>query len=149
MGDTEQHRRLTLAAKIQQLRKRPENRRPDGKLKTYRELATECAEVSGEPFSPTYMWQLAKGERDNPTLRHLEALAKVLGVRMSYFLDDTPAEELELALMMRDAGVRAVAARAMNWSPDQKAWLVDLMESIDRREQARRADQDNGNSTTG
>jgi hypothetical protein len=42
-----------------------------------------------EPTDPaTYLRQLRKGLRDNPTKRHLEALADFFGVAPIYFFDD-------------------------------------------------------------
>ena len=53
-----------------------------------------------------YLWQLRKGERTNPTIRHLEAIAGFFGVSAAYFLDEAVArrvdEQLESLALLRD-----------------------------------------------
>jgi transcriptional regulator with XRE-family HTH domain len=46
--------------------------------------------------SATYLWLLRTGQRDNPTLRHLLALARFFGVSPVYFLPDGSKQENEL-----------------------------------------------------
>lgn len=79
----------------------------------------------GEPVSGSYLWMLRKGQRDNPTLRHLNALAKFFGVPPAYFFDQQVTEQvdtdLELLVSLRDAGVRNVALRASGLSPRASA----------------------------
>ena len=41
----------------------------------------------GTTFSPACHWQLRTGAKDNPTMRHLEALARFCEVSPSYFFD--------------------------------------------------------------
>jgi len=78
--------------------------------------------------SAAYIWQLRKGVRDNPTERHLEALADSFGVPPSHFFDEDDARrvdaELELLAAMRDAGVRHVALRATGPSPTSLAAIA-------------------------
>lgn len=50
-------------------------RRPNGEQHSHEEVARACRETTGETFSAAYLWQLRTGRRDNPTKRHLEALA--------------------------------------------------------------------------
>ncbi|MBE1470558.1 hypothetical protein [Kibdelosporangium phytohabitans] len=58
----------------------------------------------------------ARGQRDNPTLKHLTALATFFGVPPAYFLDEKVRDEVEGALALinalKDAGIRDVALRA-------------------------------------
>jgi transcriptional regulator with XRE-family HTH domain len=51
------------------------------------------AEARERVVSATYLWLLRTGERDNPTLRHLTAIAKFFGVPPVYFLPDTEADQ--------------------------------------------------------
>src|SRR5258706_13749135 len=94
---------MTLAAKLDRLFRtvRPQSQ---GEY-TYEEVATAIRE-RGVMISHTYIWQLRKGARDNPTKRHLDALAEIFGVNAAYFLDDEAArridEQLELLAAMRD-----------------------------------------------
>ncbi|RKT19157.1 helix-turn-helix protein [Streptomyces sp. 1114.5] len=113
-------------------------RRPSHEPYSNEEVARACREASGESFSATYLWQLRTGRRDNPTKRHLEALAQFFQVPPAYFFDDGLSEQIaeELALLgaLRDAGVREVALRAVTLSPEGLGTISDMIEAIARRE---------------
>ena len=97
---------------------------------TYEEVASAIRE-QGTMISHTYVWQLRKGLRDNPTKRHLEALAQFFGVQASYFLDDdTSAADAQLELMaaLRDDPVRSLALRAAELSPNGLAAIRAMVE---------------------
>lgn len=129
----------TLAAKIERLF---QTIRPDGRREPYtnKEVAEACQAAGGESFSATYMWMLRTGRRDNPTKRHLEALAEFFQVPPGYFFDTEHAaaitRELELLGAMRDAGVRDFALRAVNLPPESLSVLNDMIASITRRQSA-------------
>ncbi|MFI1105170.1 XRE family transcriptional regulator [Streptomyces melanogenes] len=116
-------------------------RRPDRTPYSNEDVARACRDASGETFSATYLWQLRTGRRDNPTKRHLESLAAFFQVPVTYFFDDAESarisEEIALLSVMRDAGVRDVALRAVTLSPDGLGIVRDLIESIARREAER------------
>ncbi|MET8628580.1 XRE family transcriptional regulator [Kitasatospora sp. NPDC004669] len=126
----------TLADKIDRLFQVV--RRPNREPYSNDEVARACREATGESFSATYLWQLRTGRRDNPTKRHLEALATFFQVSPVYFFDDERsariAEELELLGALRDAGVRDVALRAVALSADGLGTISDMIEAIARRE---------------
>ncbi|MFG2964874.1 XRE family transcriptional regulator [Streptomyces sp. NPDC048288] len=86
--------------------------------------------------------------RDNPTKRHLEALAQYFDVPVAYFFDDDQgaaiARELELPGALRDAGVRSVALRAVNLSPEGVNTISDTIDVLARREGAGGARGDGG-----
>ncbi|OIK06403.1 transcriptional regulator [Streptomyces monashensis] len=128
-----------LAAKIEALFETV--RRPDREQYSNEEVASACREATGESFSTTYLWQLRTGRRDNPTKRHLEALAQFFQVPPAYFFDEQEGREIarELALLgaMRDAGVRSVALRAVNLSPEGLDTVSELIDVIARRDAAR------------
>ncbi|ORB87696.1 transcriptional regulator [Mycobacterium kansasii] len=130
----------TLADKIDTLFKII--RSPEGAQHTNNEVATACREATGESFSPTYLWQLRTGRRDNPTKRHLEALAKFFDVPVAYFFDDDHGKqiqaELELLGALRNADVCNVALRAVNLSPEGLGTVNDIIDTIVNREAARR-----------
>ncbi|WET77883.1 helix-turn-helix domain-containing protein [Amycolatopsis sp. QT-25] len=115
--------------------------RPDREPYSHEEVAKACREATGESFSTTYLWQLRTGRRDNPTKRHLEALAQFFGVSPAYFFDDERsakiAEELALLGALRDAGVRDVALRAVTLSADGLDTISDMIDAIARRESGR------------
>ena len=77
------------------------HRSPRGREYTYREVAAAVSGQNGITFSPAYLWQLRTGAKDNPTMRHLEALARFFEVSPSYFFDDelTDFPETELRLL--------------------------------------------------
>jgi len=132
----------SLAAKIDKLFQVV--RKTNREQYSHDEVARACREATGESFSTTYLWQLRTGRRDNPTKRHLEALAQFFQVSPAYFFDDEQsakiAEELELLGALRDAGVRNVALRAVTLSPAGLDTISDMIDAIARREAIRDGD---------
>jgi transcriptional regulator with XRE-family HTH domain len=101
------------------------------------EVAKAINGAAGEDvISGAYLWLLRSGKRDNPTKRHIEALAKFFGVPGSYFLDDAAAEELteqlEFLRAARDAQVRELAMRTVRLSPKDRASMLRIMRSLDQ-----------------
>ncbi|WP_107070245.1 MULTISPECIES: helix-turn-helix domain-containing protein [unclassified Streptomyces] len=126
----------TLAGKIDALFRVV--RRSNREQYSHEEVARACREATGESFSATYLWQLRTGRRDNPTKRHLEALAQFFEVPVAYFFDGEQgaavARELELLGALRDAGVRSVALRAVNLSPEGVGTISDMIDVLARRQ---------------
>ena len=118
--------------------------RPKGREYTYDEVAQGCEATGGGTFSKTYVWQLRTGQRDNPTKRHLEALAAFFGVPASYFFDDDTAErvdsQLALAVALRDAAVRDIALRAMTMDEATRRSVAQIVREISRIRQGQAAD---------
>ena len=57
------------------------------------EVAEAVNQAAGERvISSTYVWQLRTGRRDNPTQKHLSALATFFGVSPMYFFEETEAD---------------------------------------------------------
>ncbi|GAA3451872.1 helix-turn-helix domain-containing protein [Dactylosporangium matsuzakiense] len=106
---------------------------------TYEEVAAAIRE-RGVMISHTYVWQLRKGTRDNPTKRHLEALAEFFGVNAAYFLDDDPdtvrriESQLDLLAVLRDSAVRSVALRAAGLSAPSLEAIHGMIEHARRIE---------------
>ena len=98
------------------------------------EVSAAIARDQGETISASYIWYLRTGQRDNPTFKHLNALAKFFGVPPAYFFDDetSNAVEAELALLaaMKDAGVRDVALRAAGLSPESLDTISDVITRV-------------------
>jgi len=88
---------------------------------TYREVSRGIGDT-GVTISPSYLWQLRKGQRDNPTVRQMQAVADFFHVPMTYFFGASEEVEIVDAQMMlvramRDHQVRDVALRASELSP--------------------------------
>jgi transcriptional regulator with XRE-family HTH domain len=102
------------------------------------DVARAIRKRGGPTISATYVWQLRKGLRDNPTKNHIEALAGFFGVPASYFFDDDDAvrieEELELLAALRSAGVHQVAMRASGLSKAAISAIVDMIDIARRLE---------------
>ena len=113
--------------------------RPAGRSEySYQEVADAIRGDGGPTISATYLWQLRKGIRDNPTRNHLAALARFFGVSPAYFFDDDAAEvvdaQLSLLAAMRDASVRSVALRAAGLSVESLAAVQVVIDHARRLE---------------
>ena len=101
---------------------------------SYRAVADAIQAHGGPTLSASYLWQLHKGLKDNPTKRQLEGLAAFFGVPPDYFFDDEAAARLdaELALVaaLRDAGVRQIALRAAGLSPRSLTVIAGLLDHL-------------------
>jgi ESX-1-secreted protein regulator len=121
----------TLAEKLDRLVKTVQ---PLRREYTNDEIARGCTEVGRGTFSKTYVWQLRTGQRDNPTKRHLEALAAFFGVPVTYFFDDDTAarvdSQLALATALRDAGVRNAALRISNLDDANRQSILRIVQEI-------------------
>lgn len=101
---------------------------------SFEEVASTIRGRGGPTISATYLWQLRKGIRDNPTKKHLEALADFFGVAPAYFFDDDVAArieaELNLLVALRDGPVRQIALRASGLSPDSLTKIAEMVEWV-------------------
>jgi transcriptional regulator with XRE-family HTH domain len=134
MADAGRHRR-TLAEKVDHLF---HEIRPARGEYSNEHVANAIREAGGPTISATYIWQLRKGIRDNPTKKHLEALSGFFGVPVSYFFDDTLAErvdaELGLLAALRDSSIRQIALRAQDLSPASRQAIAAMVEQARRVE---------------
>jgi len=107
---------------------------PRGKEHTYEHVATTIRDGGGPTVSATYIWQLRKGLRDNPTKHHMQALADFFGVPPAYFFDDEVEErvraQMQLLATLRDRGVRQVATRAAGLSPRGLHAVEEMIKQI-------------------
>lgn len=130
MSDASLSVERTLAAKVDHLFRtvRPSS----DKEYSFEEVAETIRANGGRTISATYLWQLRKGVRDNPTRRHLEALAEFFGVPPAYFFDAATASqvdaELTLLAALRDASVRQIALRASGLSPRSLGAITEMVE---------------------
>ena len=124
--------RQTLAEKVNRLF---QNIHPSGRGEYSNEEVASAIRTRGGPtISATYLWQLRKGIRDNPTKKHLEALADFFGVPPSYFFDDEVTEridaELRLLVALRDSSVRQIALRAFGLSAESLSKIAEMVEWV-------------------
>jgi len=105
---------------------------------SYNEVAGAIRERGSATISPQYLWLLRRGERDNPTIQHVEAIADFFGVPAAYFLDDERSaridEELAALAAFRDASVRQVALRAAGLSTQSLGVIQDVIDQVRRLE---------------
>lgn len=103
---------------------------------TFEEVARGLEERGGPTVSATYIWQLRRGIRDNPTKKHLEAVAGFFGVPPAYFFDEQASErieaELEFLAALRDPSVRQIALRARGLSAEAIAPLQQIIDGLRR-----------------
>ena len=98
------------------------------------EVAEAINKAAGEKvISSTYIWQLRTGRRDNPTQRHLSALATFFGVSPMYFFDNAEASRdaipPELIAALKDGEVREMALRAAGLSARSLQAIRDMIEA--------------------
>lgn len=101
-------------------------------------------------ISQSYIWQLRKGKKDNPTLSHLQALADFFGVPVAYFVDDgvaskvdgkleaLQAEQVRVSEAIGTGDVKLMAMRAGELSPERRRQVMDLLDVVYQLEQAER-----------
>ena len=94
---------------------------------------------AGTAISPGYLSQLRTGKRDNPSARHLAAIARLFEVPIEYFFDPDVATkidaDLRLLTAVRDTGVQSIALRAQGLSQKSLEGLAAMVERIRQLEQ--------------
>ena len=98
------------------------------------EVAEAINTAAGERVvSATYLWLLRTGERDNPTLKHLTAIARFFGVPPTYFLPDATSAgaplPVEVVAALTDDKVRDLALRAAGLSDRSLQAIADMVDS--------------------
>ena len=110
-------------------------RRPDGTRYSNEEVAAALAQnAEGSKISGSYLWLLRRGDRDNPTIKHLEALASFFDVSPAYFFDDARSRAIagELAVLraIQDGNIERIAARLNGLSPRGIEAITKVIESV-------------------
>lgn len=107
-------------------------RSPDGNEYTYAEVSAGVAERGVATISDTYLCNLRNGTKENPRIRHVEALADFFGVPVTYFLDGEESarlfDRLETLPAAANAGVRRIALRAVDLSPETLDAVAQIIE---------------------
>ena len=85
---------------------------------------------NGTTCSPSYLWQLRTGAKDNPTMRHLEALACFFEVSPSYFFDDEltefPDADIRQLVASRNETVRQMTVTLLGLSDESLNAVLNL-----------------------
>jgi hypothetical protein len=98
------------------------------------EAAAAINEAAGDRVvSGTYLWLLRTGKRDNPTMKHLIAIARFFAVPPTYFFPDDSLGEnavpAELTAALGDEKVREMALRAAGLSDRSLKAITDMIDS--------------------
>ena len=94
--------------------------------------------AEGVTMSAPYLSQLRSGNRTNPSVATMAALANFFRIKPAYFTDDEYYEKLDNELTwlasMRDEGIRRIAARTVGLSPEAQQDLVLKADELRRQE---------------
>ncbi|PWW56956.1 helix-turn-helix domain-containing protein [Actinokineospora spheciospongiae] len=132
------HGDLGLSAKLNRLvaTVHPAGRGPF----TNEEIAASIRTEQSVDISHSAISAWRRGTRDNPSFRHLSALARFFGVPLGYFSDDAESarvdEQLDLVAAWRDAQVRAIAMRAGELSEAGRAAILEMANRVCEIERA-------------
>jgi transcriptional regulator with XRE-family HTH domain len=153
MAEQARGRDRTLAAKLNHLFASATTRR--GQEFSNEQVAAAIV-ATGVTISQSYIWQLRKGKKDNPTFKHLQSLAAFFGVPVSYFFDDEVtdrvdqqlaelrAEQARLNEIMDSSDAQLMALRAGELSPEGRRQVMDLLDVVHRLERAERGTRTEG-----
>jgi transcriptional regulator with XRE-family HTH domain len=101
-------------------------------------IAKEIRDRTGLRISTGTLHKLRTGQTDVPTGDRLQALAEFFGRPMAFFLDgEASNDDMQLAVALRDKGVRAIALRSADLSATSQRAILDM---IDRAREIERLD---------
>jgi transcriptional regulator with XRE-family HTH domain len=106
---------------------------------SYYQVADAINEAAGEQaISGVYLWKLATGRRDNPTYKHLIALAQFFGVPPAYFFPEHAAEPLprEVTAALSDDRLRDLVLRQAGLSEQSLETISQMVDSARAFDQA-------------
>lgn len=108
----------------------PQGQRPY----SYDHVAEAITRDQGIEVSANYIWMLRSGRRDNPTLRHLEGLARFFGVSPAFLSDPEEAErvrsQLDKLSDLAASGVQHVALRGGNVDENTLDVIHSLLDRV-------------------
>jgi hypothetical protein len=94
----------------------------------------EAVTNEGIDISGNYIWMLRTGRRDNPTLRHMEGLARFFGVSPAFLSDQVEAERISGQLTKISAlaasGVQHVAMRGATVEASTLDAITALLDQV-------------------
>lgn len=102
------------------------------------EVAKAINDEGEVKISSSYLSQLRSGQKTNPSAAAVAAMARFFRIRTDYFFDAAYADDIDRDLenlaALRDAGVRRIATRTFDLSPDSRDTVSSLIESLRRAE---------------
>jgi transcriptional regulator with XRE-family HTH domain len=131
----------TLAEKINRLFEtiHPPDRGPWSNQEVERWLAERAAvDGDGLTISANHLLLLRKGQRENPTMRNVRAMAKFFKIDPGYFLrDDDESEQIYADLRLLGAirdnkQVKSIALRVFDLDPEMREWLARMINDLPR-----------------
>jgi transcriptional regulator with XRE-family HTH domain len=127
----------TLAAKLEALIHEHYSGRGE-KVPGTAAIAKEIRDRTGLRISTGTLHKLRTGQTEVPTGTRLQALAEFFGRPMAFFLDrEASNDDMQLAVALRDKGVRAIALRSADLSEKSRRAILDM---IDRAREIERLD---------
>jgi len=92
--------------------------------------AANGARRDGETISAAYLWGLRTGVKDNPTMKHLQALARFFQVSPAYFFEEEltefPETEVRLLAASRRETLRRLAVTLLGLSDESLDAVLNL-----------------------
>ena len=90
-------------------------------------------------MSAPYLSQLRSGNRTNPSVTTMAALANFFRIKPAYFTDDAYYEKLDTELAwlsaMRDERVRRIAMQTIELSEESQQDILQRVEELRRKEE--------------
>ncbi|MCO1580464.1 helix-turn-helix domain-containing protein [Crossiella sp. SN42] len=126
----------------------------DGKGREYsNDFVAQQLTQAGVSISASYIWQLRKGKKANPSLEHIQALSRFFGVTVDYFTNDEVSakinsqldvlrgeQQAKLDRLSADPEAQVMAARAAELSPEGRKQVSELLKFIHQMELSNRRD---------
>ena len=95
--------------------------------------------AEGVTMSAPYLSQLRSGNRTNPSMATMTALANFFRIKPDFFTDDTYFGMLDAELswlaQFRDEGVRRIATETVGLSPESQEDILARIDELRRKEQ--------------
>ena len=95
--------------------------------------------AEGVTMSAPYLSQLRSGNRTNPSMATMTALANFFRIKPDFFTDDTYFGKLDAELswlaQFRDEGVRRIATETVGLSPESQEDILARIDELRRKEQ--------------
>lgn len=94
--------------------------------------AVQSLQDAGHTISGSYLKMLRSGERNNPTIQQLTALASLFDVEVASLLGGSGASSSDSlhSAVAADPDARAIAIEAARLTPKMRVWLLGMMTSL-------------------